>query len=56
MKSIRSALLLPLAGGLAIAMIVATIATYMRARDEATALFDVQLSQLAASGSATIPL
>jgi len=49
MKSIRSALLLPLAGGLAIAMIVATIATYMRARDEATALFDVQLSQLAAS-------
>ena len=49
MKSIRSALLLPLAGGLAVAMIVATIATYMRARDEATALFDVQLSQLAAS-------
>jgi two-component system OmpR family sensor kinase len=49
LKSIRSALLLPLAGGLAVAMVVATIATYVRARDEATALFDVQLSQLAAS-------
>ena len=49
MTSIRRALLLPLAGGLAVALVVATVATYLRARDEATALFDVQLSQLAAS-------
>lgn len=49
MTSIRSALLVPLAGGLAVALAVATVATYLRARDEASALFDVQLSQLAAS-------
>ena len=49
MTSIRRALLLPLAGGLALALIVATFATYLRARDEANALFDVQLTQLAAS-------
>ena len=49
MTSIRRALLVPLAGGLAVALVVATLATYLRARDEATALFDVQLSQLAAS-------
>ena len=49
MISIRRALLLPLAGGLALALVVATIATYLRARDEANALFDVQLTQLAAS-------
>ena len=49
MRSIRSALLVPLAGGLAVALAVATVATYLRARDEASALFDVQLSQLAAS-------
>ena len=49
MTSIRRALLVPLAGGLAVALVVATIATYLRARDEASALFDVQLSQLAAS-------
>jgi len=47
--SIRRALLVPLAGGLAVALVVATVATYLRARDEASALFDVQLSQLAAS-------
>ncbi len=47
--SIRRALLLPLAGGLAVALAVATVATYLRARDEASALFDVQLSQLASS-------
>lgn len=49
MRSIRSALLVPLAGGLAVALAVATVATYLRARDEASALFDVQLSQHAAS-------
>jgi len=49
MNSIRRALLLPLAGGLALALVVATVATYLRARDEANALFDVQLTQLAAS-------
>ncbi|MEO8486667.1 MAG: histidine kinase dimerization/phospho-acceptor domain-containing protein, partial [Betaproteobacteria bacterium] len=49
MTSIRRALLALLAGGLAIALVVATLATFVRARDEATALFDVQLSQLAAS-------
>jgi len=49
MTSIRRALLLPLAGGLALALVVATFATYLRARDEANALFDVQLTQLAAS-------
>ncbi len=49
MRSIRSALLVPLAGGLALALVVATVATYLRARDEASALFDVQLTQLAAS-------
>ena len=49
MTSIRRALLVPLAGGLALAFVAATVATYLRARDEASALFDVQLSQLAAS-------
>ena len=49
MRSIRRALLLPLAGGLAVALVVATWATYLRARDEASAMFDVQLSQLASS-------
>jgi two-component system OmpR family sensor kinase len=49
MTSIRRALLLPLAGGLALALVVATVATYLRARDEAGALLDVQLTQLAAS-------
>ncbi len=49
MNSIRRTLLLWLAGGLALAFTAATVATYLRARDEATALFDVQLSQLAAS-------
>jgi len=47
--SIRRALLVPLAGGLAVALVVATVATYLRARDEASAMFDVQLSQLASS-------
>ena len=49
MTSIRRALLVPLAGGLAVALVVATVATYLRARDEASAMFDVQLSQLASS-------
>jgi two-component system OmpR family sensor kinase len=49
MNSIRRSLLLPLAGGLALALVAATFATFHRARDEASALFDVQLSQLAAS-------
>ncbi len=49
MTSIRRTLLTWLAGGLAIAFVTATVATYLRARDEASALFDLQLSQLAAS-------
>ena len=34
MTSIRRALFVPLAGGLAVALVVATVATYLRARDE----------------------
>ena len=49
MTSIRRTLLGWLAGGLAVAFVTATVATYLRARDEATALLDLQLAQLAAS-------
>ena len=49
MISIRRTLLSWLAGGLAVAFVTATVATYLRARDEATALLDLQLAQLAAS-------
>jgi two-component system OmpR family sensor kinase len=49
MTSIRRALLGPLALGLLLAIVAAAALTYLRARDEATALFDVQLQQMAAS-------
>ena len=47
--SIRKSLLKWLALGLVAAILVAGIATYQRARDEANALFDHQLAQMAAS-------
>ncbi len=47
--SIRRALLVPLALGLLLAIVAAGALTYQRARDEANALFDVQLQQTAAS-------
>ncbi len=49
MNSIRRALILPLAAGLLVAIVLAAFLTYQRARDEANALFDVQLQQTAAS-------
>jgi two-component system OmpR family sensor kinase len=49
MKSIKKELLVWLLFGLTLALIAATIGTYMRARDEANALFDYQLKQVAAS-------
>jgi two-component system OmpR family sensor kinase len=49
MTSIRRALLVPLAAGLVVAIVAAGYFTYQRARDEANALFDVQLQQTAAS-------
>jgi two-component system, OmpR family, sensor kinase len=49
MKSIRRALIIPLAAGLLVAIVLAAFFTYQRARDEANALFDVQLQQTAAS-------
>jgi two-component system OmpR family sensor kinase len=48
-KSIRRALLVPLALGLALAIVAAAVGTYLFARVEANALFDVQLQQMAAS-------
>ncbi|MBS0322125.1 MAG: two-component sensor histidine kinase [Proteobacteria bacterium] len=49
MTSIRRALLVPLALGLLLAIAGAAVLTYLAARDEATALLDVQLQQMAAS-------
>ena len=49
MTSIRRALLVPLAAGLLVAIVAAGYLTYQRAREEANALFDVQLQQTAAS-------
>ncbi len=49
MTSIRRALLVPLALGLLLAIAGAAAFTYLGARDEATALLDVQLQQMAAS-------
>ena len=49
MKSIRRALLVPLAAGLVVAIVAAGGFTYQLAREEANALFDVQLQQTAAS-------
>ncbi len=47
--SIRAQLLTWLLAGLSIAIVAATIATYVRAREEANELFDLQLKQTAAS-------
>jgi two-component system OmpR family sensor kinase len=49
MKSIRRQLLVWLLGGLALAIIAAAFGTYFRAREEANALFDYQLKEMAAS-------
>jgi two-component system OmpR family sensor kinase len=48
-SSIRRELLTWLLAGLALAIAAATVVTYLRARDEANVLFDVQLAQTAAS-------
>ena len=48
-KSIRRELLVWLLGGLALAIVGAAIGTYLRAREEANALFDYQLKEMAAS-------
>lgn len=47
--SLRRTLLGWIAAGLLVAIVTAAIATYQRARDEANALFDLQLTQMAAS-------
>ncbi len=47
--SIRRTLTLWLAAGLALALAAAAVLTYLRARDEANALFDLHLKQTAAS-------
>ena len=47
--SIRRTLTLWLAAGLAVALAAAAVLTYLRARDEANALFDLHLQQTAAS-------
>lgn len=49
MKSIRRQLLVWLLGGLALAVVAAAFGTYFRAREEANALFDYQLKEMAAS-------
>jgi two-component system OmpR family sensor kinase len=49
MISIRRQLLVWLLGGLVLAIIAAAAGTYLRARDEANALFDYQLKEMAAS-------
>ncbi len=49
MKSIRRQLLVWLLGGLVLAIIAAAFGTYFRAREEANALFDYQLKEMAAS-------
>ena len=49
MTSIRRQLLVWLFAGLLLAIAVAAVGTYMRAREEANALFDYQLKEMAAS-------
>ena len=49
MISIRRALLSWLSGGLLVAVVVAAVATYVRAKEEANELFDYQLQQMASS-------
>ena len=48
-RSIRRDLLIWLLGGLLLAVAVAAVGTYFRAREEANALFDYQLKEMAAS-------
>ncbi len=48
-RSIRRELVVWLAAGLVVAVVVAAVATYLRAREEANAIFDYQLRQMAAS-------
>ena len=49
MRSIRRELLVWLLLGIALAVAIAAVGTYWRARDEANALFDYQLKEMAAS-------
>ena len=49
MRSIRRQLLVWLLLGIALAVAAAAVGTYLRARDEANALFDYQLKEMAAS-------
>ena len=49
MRSIRRELLVWLLLGIALAVAAAAVGTYWRARDEANALFDYQLKEMAAS-------
>ena len=49
MRSIRRDLLLWMLGGLLLGIAGAAVGTYLRARDEANALFDYQLKEMAAS-------
>jgi two-component system OmpR family sensor kinase len=48
-RSIRRELIGWLTFGLVVAIVAAAVATYLRARDEANALFDYQLAQMASS-------
>jgi len=48
-RSIRAQLVGALAAGLAFGVVVAMIATYLRAKEEANEIFDYQLKQMAAS-------
>jgi two-component system OmpR family sensor kinase len=48
-RSIRRELLIWLLGGLLLAVAVAAVGTFLRAREEANALFDYQLKEMAAS-------
>jgi len=48
-RSIRRELLAWLLGGLLVALAAAAVGTYLRAREEANALFDYQLKEMAAS-------
>ena len=48
-RSMRRELIGWLALGLVAAIVAAAVATYLRARDEANALFDYQLAQMASS-------
>jgi two-component system OmpR family sensor kinase len=49
MRSIRRQLLVWLLAGLLVAVAAASVGTYLRAREEANALFDYQLKEMAAS-------